>query len=125
MTHAPARPEPGVLLDDRAHELVGVQAALHQHLGAALPHELHRPSRARVTVRGVLDLVLVDVEVEVLRDAADPVGGTDEDGPEDASVRGLDHGAQRGLVARVRDSRRDGRNLLAAGEDPLVLAGAV
>ena len=32
--------------DDRAHQLVGVQAALHQRLGLALAHQLAPPSSA-------------------------------------------------------------------------------
>src|SRR3954466_6593635 len=39
-------PEPPLLGDDLAHQLVGVQAALHQQLGPARAHQLPRPRPA-------------------------------------------------------------------------------
>jgi hypothetical protein len=76
-------------------------------------------------VGGVLDRKGIDVESEILRDPADPVGGTDEDGLDDARARGADHGSQRGVIAWMRDGCRDRENVLAAGENSLVLARAM
>ena len=47
---------PGLARDHRAHQLVGVQAALHQRLGLAFAHELDRLRGRRVAVRRVDDL---------------------------------------------------------------------
>ena len=39
MADPPRRAQAGLALDHRAHQLVGVQAALHQRLGAALANQ--------------------------------------------------------------------------------------
>ncbi len=58
VTDAAARAQAGLARDDRAQQLVGVQAALHQELGLALANELHRFGRRAMAVRSVDDLVL-------------------------------------------------------------------
>src|SRR5439155_8247348 len=99
-------------------------AALHQHLRAALAYELDGTGRARLAVRGVLDLVTVDVELEIFRDPANTFGRPHEDRLQNAGSRRVDGRAHRDVVARMRDGGRDRRHVLAAGEHPLVLAGA-
>ena len=56
MADAPRRPKPGVALDDRAHDLVGVKAALHQRVGAALADQLDRLGCGFLAVVGIDDL---------------------------------------------------------------------
>ena len=50
---APGGADAGVARHHRAHQLVGVKAALHQRLGAAGAHQLHRLGRGIVAVLGV------------------------------------------------------------------------
>ena len=59
---AAAGAQPGLARDDRAEQLVGVQAALHQQLGLALAHQLDGLRRRRVAVRRVDDPRAAEVD---------------------------------------------------------------
>ena len=51
MTHAPSRAEP-LFVHDRTHELVGMEAALHQRLDLVVASEFNRLSGRGVAVLG-------------------------------------------------------------------------
>ena len=54
------------------HQLVGVQAALHQQLALALADQRHRLGGGGVAVRGVDDLAAGEVDAVLGGDGADP-----------------------------------------------------
>ena len=101
MADPPRRAQAG-LADavDRPHQLVGVQAALHQQLALALVDQLDGPRGRGFAVRRVDDLETADVEAVLTRDSRDLRGRPDQDRNDDAGLGRLDSAAQRGLVAR-------------------------
>ena len=115
----PARgAQAGLLGHDRAHQLVGVQAALHQQLGLAGADQLDGLGRGGVAVRHVDELELPDVEPELLRHAADLVGRPDQDRDHQPGSGRLDGAAQRALVAGVRHRARDRRDAVGTVQQP-------
>ena len=115
----PARgAQAGLLGHDRAHQLVRVQAALHQELGPAGANQLDGLGRGGVAVRRVHELELPDLEPELLRHAADLVGRPDQDRDHQPGSGSLDRAAQRALVAWVRHRARDRRDACRHGPAP-------
>ena len=105
---APRRAQPGVALDHRAHQLVGVQAALHQRLGLALAHQRRRPSRPRPRCSGASTIwKRRRCRCRLLRDRLDARARPDQDRRDQAEPGRVDGAAQRALVAGMRD--RGGR----------------
>ena len=88
-------------LHDLGEQFIGMQAALHQQLGFAGPHELDSLLRRRMTVRNVDDLCSTEIEGERLRDASDVVLGTNEDRADEARLGSLERALKRGLIARM------------------------
>jgi hypothetical protein len=112
---------PSFALDDRGHQLVGVEAALHQRLGAALEHELDRLVGGSVAVLDIDDRVGGDVDIGLLRRLLDLLPGADEDGRDETEARGADGAVDRRRVARMDDRRRHRRQALAGVEQTLIL----
>ena len=54
--------------DHRGHQLVGMQAALHQRVDFAVERELDGTRSGRMAVRHVLDRDVVDLQLRLLRD---------------------------------------------------------
>ena len=122
MRRAGAQPRlPG---DDRAEELIGVQAPFHQQLGVALAHELDGLGRRRVAVRDVDDRRRTERDAALLRDLADLGRGADEDRRDESFRAGLDRAGERGLLTGMRDGRRHGREALASLQQRFVLSGS-
>ena len=94
---------PVSFLDHLAHQLVGVQAALHQGLGLARAHDLDRGRGGGVAVGRIDQPVRRDIEAELLGDAPDLGLGTDQDRLDQAGLGRLDRGGQRRLITRMRD----------------------
>ncbi len=97
----------GLLGHDLAHQLVRVQAALHQELGPAGADQLDGLGRGGMAVRRVHELELPDLEPELLRHVADLVGRPDQDRDHQLGGGSLNGAAQRTLVAWVRHRARD------------------
>ena len=116
-------PEPGLSLHHRGHQLVGVEATLHQGLRLGVADELHRPGRRLLAVPGLHDAEPGDVEARFLRDLSNAGGWSDEDrrGISPTREGRLDCAAERGLVARMSDRGGRGGYVLAAGDQPVVL----
>src|SRR6266511_3754728 len=76
-----------------AHELVRVQAALHQELAFGLVDQLDRFCRRGVAVGHVDDLEAVDIETMLAGDAGNLGGRSHEDRFDDARFRRLDGAA--------------------------------
>ena len=56
MANAPVRAQAAYLRRDGAHQLVGVKAALHQHLALGSVNQLDTFCRSLLAMRGVDDL---------------------------------------------------------------------
>jgi hypothetical protein len=117
----PFRAQTGLARRHLAHELVRVQAALHEQLALGLVDQLHRLCRRGVAVRYVDELETADVETMLASDGGNFSRRSDEDRDDDPGFRRLDWTAQRGLFARVNDHGRRSRHLLGPGDQPLVL----
>ena len=96
------RAQAGLARGHLAHELVGVQAALHQQLALGFVDQLDRLCRGRLAVRGVDDLEAIDVDPVLAGHGGNLRGRTDQDRNDDAGFRRLDGAAQRGLVAGMQ-----------------------
>ena len=105
VTDAAARPKPSLPRHHGAQQLVGVQAPLHEQLGLTQAHELHGLGRRCVAVRRVDQADLTELDSVLLRDVADLLRRTDEDGRDQALRAGFDGAGQRRRVARVCDGR--------------------
>ena len=119
---APRGAQAGVALDHGGHQLVGVQAALHQRLGLALAHQLHRRRGGRLAVRRIDDLHAGEI---------DAAGGGDAPRCARAARPGSARSGRAGppriapssedCIARMRDGGRRGRQRLAEVDQALVL----
>jgi hypothetical protein len=115
----------GVALDDRPHQLVGVQASLHQRLGLALAHQLDRFLRGRMTEGRVHDRQTREVDLVLLRHRLDTRSRAHQDRLDQPEARRVHRSFERGLVAGMRDCRWRGRQRLAKVEETLIfLVGA-
>src|SRR5262249_41938010 len=121
VTDAPFRAQASLARRHLAHQLVRVEAALHQELAFRLLDELHRLRRRRMAMRNVDDLEATDVETMLAGYGLNFGGRPDKDGNDDAGVRRFDRAAQRRLFARVNDDGPRGGNLLGPGDQPLAL----
>ena len=117
VAQAPRGAQTGLFGHDCAQQLIGVQRSLHQHLGFAHAHQLHRLCRSRIAVWRVDDAKGRDVESVFFRDRADLRFGANQDRHDQVRFRGFDCTAQGRFVARVRDRRDHGRKRLAALDD--------
>ena len=118
----PRGAQAGLSRGHRAHQLVGVQAALHQELALGLANQLDALCRGRLAVRHVDDLIAVDGKAMLAGHAGDFGGRPHQDRDDDPGLCRFDRPAQRGFVARMHDDRRRRGNLLRSGDQPLVLA---
>ena len=87
VTDAAAGAQPGFSRDDRAQQLVGVQAAFHQELGLALPNQFHRLCRRGMAVRHVDNASLAKMDPVGRRDLPDFCGRADQNGDDQSLAR--------------------------------------
>src|SRR4051794_38072699 len=106
-----------------AHELVGVQAALHQQLALGFVNQRHRLRRGRLAVRGVDELEAIDIDPMLAGHGGNLPGRTDQDRNDDASFGCLDEPAQGRLVAGMSDDGCRRRDFFRIGDQPLILRG--
>ncbi|MNQ32733.1 hypothetical protein D3C85_461460 [compost metagenome] len=76
-----------------------------------------------MAVRRIHDAGIAQVQSELGGGVADLALGTDQDGPQQAQVAGLQRGRQRGLVARVGDGARGRLQRLRARDESVVVLG--
>ena len=76
------------------HQLVGVQAALHQRVDLAVERELHGARGGRVAVRHVLDREVVDLQLGLLRHRQKTRTRPDEHRLDQARGAGVERGGQ-------------------------------
>src|SRR5262249_9059887 len=94
---------------------------LHQELAFGRVDQLDRLCRRGVAVGHVDDLEAVDVETMLAGDGCNLRDRSDEDWFDNAGFRRLDRAAQCGLFAGMNDDGCRRRDLLRAGDQPLVL----
>jgi hypothetical protein len=116
MAHAaPAAKRAG---HDGAHQLVGVQASLHQRLDLAFDRQLHAARGGGVAVRDVLDPQRAERQARLLRDRLDARAGTDQHGLDQSSRVSVEGGGQAHFVARVDDRHLDAAERTHVLEQP-------
>ncbi len=125
VAEAPAGAQAGLARHDRTEQLVGVEAALHQQLGLALPHQFDRPGRRRVAVRRVDDRDRPQRDAVGLRDLLDLRLRADEDRRDQPELGRIDDRCQRRRLARVCDCRRHRLEGAAPLEELFVLPGSM
>src|SRR3954447_18703736 len=107
MADAPVGTQSAGLRSHGAHDLVGMQATLHQDLALAFMDQLDAARRrSGLRLRGVDDLVTGDVQAVLRGDVLDPSGGADKDRLDDTCLRRLDSASQRTLVAGMDNDGR-------------------
>ena len=79
MADASRRAQARLAPDDGRHQLVGVQAALHQRLGLAFAHELDRLRGGRLAVGRVDDRQVREIDTVLLRQRFDACPRPDQD----------------------------------------------
>ena len=124
MAHAAAGAQAVLARDHGPQQLVGVQAAFHQELGLALPHQLHGLRRRTVTVRRIDDPQRIEVDVVRPRHLRDLRGGADEDRGNQPVRRGVNRSGERRGIARVCHGGRHGFELAASRQQRVVLPGS-
>src|SRR5258708_26200669 len=123
MADPPVGPQAANLRRDAPHQLVGVQAALHQHLALGGMDEFNALGSRGFAVRGIDDLEAGDVEAVFTSRLPDFLFGSDQHRPDDAGCRTVDDAAQRGFVARVHDNRWHGRHSFGRRNQAIIFAG--
>ncbi len=112
---APARAQPRLALGDRAEQLVGMQAALHQQLGFARRARARPPSRPRPGCAAHRRSRARRYRARAFRrrSRSCPCGPT-RIGMIIPACGGLERTAQRALIAGMRDGRRQAARVLAS-----------
>ena len=101
MADPPLGANAGVTGDHRAHQLVGMQAALHQRRGLAFPYQGHRLGRGIVAMRRLDDRQTGDVDAVSRRHIADAGRRPNQDRLDQTQLARLHRATERHLVARV------------------------
>jgi hypothetical protein len=94
-------------VDDRAHELVGVEAAFHQRLDLAIARQCDRLGRCPVPMLRRHELIAGKVELGLFRFGSDFCIRPDQYGDDEFFLAGFDRAKQRNRVDRVHDGRAD------------------
>ena len=95
------------LVDDRAHEFVGVEAALHQRFHLAVACQRDRLGRCRVAVLRRHKLIGGEVELGLFRCGPDLGLGSDQDWDDELFLGGFDRAKQRNRVDWMDHGRAD------------------
>src|SRR5579864_5849631 len=103
MADAPRGPETRVAYDHRAHQLIRVEATLHQHFGLAFTHKTDGHIRGSLAMRRVDELISRKVYAGFFRDSLDLFARSDQDRHENAESGSLDCSPEGGFVAWMRD----------------------
>ncbi len=120
MADPPRRADAGVPRDHGAHQLVGMQAALHQGLGFPLPDELDRFGGRIVAVRRLHQREARYVGFRLLRRVANARGRPDQDRGDQPNLAASTTPSIEILIAGMRNRRRYGRQLLRGVHEPVV-----
>ena len=124
MADAARRADAGLARDDRAHQLVGMKAALHQGFGLALAHEFDGLVGGVVAVRGGHEGECRDVQIRLGGRGADALGRPDQDRRDQAEPGRFHRAFERDPVAGVGDGGRHRRQLARRRQQTLVARAA-
>ena len=124
VTDTAPRAQPGFLGDDRAKDLIAVQASLHQELGFSTANQFHRLSRGSMAVRHVDNANLTKMDRACRRDLPDLVGRTDENGDDQSLLGSVDGACERRPLAWIRHRRRHRFKAAALHQQRFVLSGS-
>ena len=114
MADAPLGANAGSLRNDRAHHLVGVQAALHQRLGLGLAHQRDCLGRRIVAVHRFNDREIGDVQPIPRRHIANSCRWTNQERLDQTQLACLDCTPERHFVAGMGNGCRTGGSFFAA-----------
>jgi hypothetical protein len=102
----------------RGHQLVGVEAALHERFHLAFEGELHCARRGRFAVRHILDLEPTQLQAGLVRDGLQPCARTDQHRLDQPGGLGVARGGQADFIARMDDADLDAPQRLHVLENP-------
>ena len=105
---------------DGPHQLIGMQAALHQQLALGLANQFDGPGGGSLAVWHIDDFEALDVEVVLARHRRDLPGRPDQDRDNDAGFCRLGRPAQGSLVARMHHDSRCRRHRLGTRDQAVV-----
>ena len=108
------------LCRDAAHQLVGMQAALHQSFALARMDHFDRLRGRGLAVRGIDDLIACDVQAMLGGGVPDLGGGPHEDRLDDAGLSGVHRAPQRTFVAGMHHQGRHRRHFLCGRDQAIV-----
>ena len=108
------------LCRDAAHQLVGMQAALHQSFALARMDHFDRLRGGGLAVRGIDDLIACDVQALFGGGVPDLGRGPHEDRLDDAGLGGVNRASQRTFVAGMHDQGRHRRHFLCGRDQAIV-----
>ena len=112
MADPPLGADAGIAGNHRGHQLIGVQAALHQRRSLGLPHQRDRLGGRIVAVRRLDDRQVGDVDAIARRHVANARRRADQNGLDQTQLARLDRPFERHFVTRMRNRCRDRRKLL-------------
>ena len=124
MAEPPFGAQATFLLHHLVQQFVGVQAALHQHLGLAGAHHRHGHLGGVVAVIGRHQPVRRDVDARFSRDGANFPLRADQDRRDQAILRRLDSSLQCVVAARMNHRRGRGRQAAARFDQLAIPVGA-
>ena len=121
VAHAP-RGAQLFLVDDRAHEFVGMEAAFHQRLDLVVARQRDGLRRGGVAVLGRHKFVGGEVEFGRRRSRADFCLGSDQHRDDELFLGGFDGAEQRDRIHRMDDSSADRRQPARFLDEVLVVS---
>jgi hypothetical protein len=107
----------------RAHQLVRMQAALHEEFALPLVDQPDSLGRGGLAMRGIYQLIARDIDPMLPGDCSDLLGRSHQNGRDDTEFRRLARAAQRSLVARMDNHRAGRRHLFRERDELVVLVG--
>ena len=120
MAEPPRGAQAAVALDDGAHQLVGVQTALHQRLRAAFADQLDCPLRGGAAVVGLDDRMRRNVQSKGSCGLLDEVARPDQNWLDQPKTGRVQRAFERALVARMGDGNPGRAGLLRPGDQAII-----
>jgi len=117
---APLGPQTGFGGGHRAHELIGVEAALHQQLALACVDQFDSLVGCGFAMLRVHKFAAANIQTALLCHARNPLDGSNQNRIDDAELGGFKTAAQRRLVAWMNQDRLGRWHLFGRRDQPVV-----